>query len=135
MSKTEREKNGVQPGKALAPTTTTDINLQRQNIQNHPGYSLADSIGRLQKIANGKVTQKEAVRDDSGKIIKYKTVPVRVPVSAMVAAENSIETKMGWKAAEKIEITQHSLLLNFNDLSSDDLKALQGKDTPAKCVQ
>ena len=121
------EKNAVNTGKPRALTASQGIELQREALQTEKGFTLADSVKRLQKIASGKLKQR--IRDENG---KYKVVPVPVPVSAMVAAENSIESKMGWKAAEKVEITQRSLLMSFNDMSPEDLKALAG--VTAECL-
>lgn len=119
-------KNGVQPGKTVALSASQSIEIQRNVLQNEPGNSLQDSVHRLQKIATGKLKQR--IRVDG----KYKTITVPVPVSAMVAAENSIESKMGWKAAEKIHITQHTLFMNLNDMSEEDIDALIGDTAP--CV-
>jgi len=127
LSVEEVEKNAVNTGKTPALTASQGIELQREALQTEKGFTLADSVKRLQKIASGKLKQR--IRDENG---KYKVVPVPVPVSAMVAAENSIESKMGWKAAEKVEITQRSLLMSFNDMSPEDLKALAG--VTAECL-
>ena len=127
MGSQEVEKNAVNTGKPRALTASQGIELQREALQTEKGFTLADSVKRLQKIASGKLKQR--VKGEDG---KYKVVPVPVPVSAMVAAENSIESKMGWKAAEKVEITQRSLLMSFNDMSPEDLKALEG--VTAECL-
>lgn len=126
MSDEVTVKNGVQPGITPALSTSQSIEIQRTALQNETGYSLQDSVHRLQKIATGRLKQR--IRVDG----KYKTITVPIPVSAMVAAENSIESKMGWKAAEKIHITQHTLFTNLNDMSEKDLEALIGDTAP--CV-
>ncbi len=125
------EKNRVQTGITPAQPASQAVDLQRNALQNEKGFSLPDSVRRLQKIAVGQLKERMRVEVEPG-VFKYRMLPVHVPVSARVAAENSIESKMGWKAAEKIEVTQRSLFMNFNDLTSEDLKAIQGE--PVQCV-